>query len=326
MATFTDINAQQDMTGTEGDDLFVMNSVQTFEQVFGQGGNDTVSYANTGAVEVDLELAPGMYGFSSFYDMLYSIENVIGSNGNDVIHGQGGANRLEGGAGNDLLDGRGGDDRLDGGSGFDTASYAGSPGVVIADLNAGTATDGHGGHDTLIDIEALIGSAQNDTLYGDSASNRLEGGGGGDYLNGRAGNDVLEGGAGNDRLIGGIGADELRGGSGADTFDYNATNESFRADGPMLKVKLNLYDTIKDFNGSEGDRIDLHDIDARANQSGNQDFAFIGTQQFTAEGQVRVQQGDGGLWVEVNTTGAGSAEMHIFLEGVQNVNAGDFLL
>ncbi|MCP8883719.1 M10 family metallopeptidase C-terminal domain-containing protein [Devosia sp. XJ19-1] len=52
-------------------------------------------------------------------DTLGTIENVIGSSGNDTIIGSGGANVLEGGAGDDNLSGMGGADTLIGGDGAD---------------------------------------------------------------------------------------------------------------------------------------------------------------------------------------------------------------
>ncbi|WP_146029760.1 Ig-like domain-containing protein, partial [Stutzerimonas stutzeri] len=70
--------------------------------------------------------------------------------------------------------------------------------------------------------------------------------GGNDILNGGAGNDILYGQGGNDILIGGEGNDILYGGTGADTFVWKAGDIG--------------NDVIKDFNASEGDRIDLRDL------------------------------------------------------------------
>ena len=63
---------------------------------------------------------------------------------------------------------------------------------------------------------------------------------------GDAGNDSLLGGAGNDTLQGGTGNDALHGGSGADSFVWMAGHTG--------------NDVIRDFNASEGDRIDLRDL------------------------------------------------------------------
>jgi len=101
-----------------------------------------------------------------------------GGNGDDLIRGMAGADSLIGGSGDDRLEGRHGpdtliggegDDRLDGGTGSDWVSYGtapidGSAGVEV-DLDAGTATGGHG-TDELRSVENIIGSRFNDDLYG----------------------------------------------------------------------------------------------------------------------------------------------------------------
>ncbi|MDT3315060.1 type I secretion C-terminal target domain-containing protein, partial [Pseudomonas sp. rhizo66] len=86
----------------------------------------------------------------------------------------------------------------------------------------------------------------NDTLLGGAGNDILFGSGGNDLLDGGKGNDILLGGTGNDTLIGGQGNDILIGGSGADTFVWKSGDTG--------------NDVIKDFNASEGDRIDLRDL------------------------------------------------------------------
>ena len=78
----------------------------------------------------------------------------------------------------------------------------------------------------------------------------MKGDGGNDFINGEAGNDILNGGIGEDILRGGLGNDTLTGGAGKDLFLWQ------RGD-------LNTAggrDIVRDFNTSEGDRIDLHDL------------------------------------------------------------------
>lgn len=53
-------------------------------------------------------------------------------------------------------------------------------------------------HDSLANIENLVGSAYNDELAGDALDNDIMGGSGNDFIEGRAGNDVLSGGNGRD--------------------------------------------------------------------------------------------------------------------------------
>ena len=46
-------------------------------------------------------------------------------------------------------------------------------------------------------------------------------------------------------------------------------------------------DVITDFNRREGDHIDVRAIDANPIVPRNQDFTFIGTDEFSARGQIR---------------------------------------
>lgn len=98
-----------------------------------------------------------------------SIEDVVGSDFDDVVIGSDANNNFAGSAGADRLVGRGGDDRLDGGDGPDL-------------LNGGT------GRNTLeggFGDDSLVGGPENDRLIGE--------GGGGDFCNGNGGDDFLRG-------------------------------------------------------------------------------------------------------------------------------------
>jgi len=90
-------------------------------------------------------------------------------------------------------------DTFTGGLGIDTVSYAAAPnGVVVSLLPAPGSTNpppqntGHG-IDSLISIEALIGSSFNDNLTGSAGNNTIDGGAG-------LGVDTLDGGAGIDTV------------------------------------------------------------------------------------------------------------------------------
>ncbi|MEH2083436.1 MAG: calcium-binding protein, partial [Nostoc sp.] len=166
-------------------------------------------------------------GNSTLTDTLVSIENLIGTAGNDTIVGNDANNLLSGGAGNDFIDGGFGFDTIDGGAGTDTTSYAFFSGPIDANLSTGvvrfpgnsTLTD------TLVSIENLIGTAGNDTIVGSSANNVLNGGAGDDYIKGGSGQDVLYGGVGADKFV-------------FDSF-YDGV------------------DIIKDFEWKEGDKIQI---------------------------------------------------------------------
>src|SRR5262245_22116868 len=108
---------------------------------------------------------------------------------------------INGTSGNDTLISGNGDDTIDGFAGFDFVSYASAVSGVTVDLGAGTATGG-AGNDTLLNIEAVLGSNFNDTLTGDAQGNWIDGGGGADTFFGNAGNDGLVGGTGHDRIAG----------------------------------------------------------------------------------------------------------------------------
>ena len=129
------------------------------DELDGGAGSDTALY--TGSVDgvtVDLITGTGIGGDAQG-DTLANIENVTGSDQDDVLSGNTGANVLAGGAGQDTLAGGGGDDSLlgdagddrleggvgadtlTGGTGTDTAVYAGSSSAVTVDLAAGTGTE-----------------------------------------------------------------------------------------------------------------------------------------------------------------------------------------
>ncbi len=91
--------------------------------------------------------------------------------------------------------------------------------------------------------DILNGGVQDEYLVGNSGDNTLLGDAGNDTLLGGNGNDTLLGSYGNDYLNGGNHDDTLTGGEGADTFAFD--------------VLLGGTDTITDFNGTEGDMIEI---------------------------------------------------------------------
>lgn len=239
-SSFDDIligNSQNNViAGLAGSDVLIGNAGD--DTLDGGDGIDTVSYQYApNAVSVSLELGTASDG-SGGSDTLKNIENVIGSqfadrltgngqaniilagNGNDIIEGKDGNDQLFGEAGDDQLLGDIGNDTLDGGNGIDTVSYRYAPNGTFVSLELGTALDGFGGVDTLINIENVIGSEFADRLTGDNQANTILGGDGDDVIDGKGGNDQLLGEAGNDTLNGGAGNDLIDGGSGVDTVTY----------------------------------------------------------------------------------------------------------
>ena len=89
-----------------------------------------------------------------------TIENAIGSFGDDTLIGNALSNRLDGGGGNDRLIGGGGNDILLGGPGYDLAVFSGPRAVytVTRAANQLTVQDqtGTDGADQLTDVERLV--------------------------------------------------------------------------------------------------------------------------------------------------------------------------
>ena len=94
-------------------------------------------------------------------DTLFEIENLIGSNFNDSLTGDGLANVLNGGNGNDILRGGGGADVLIGGAGLGySATYFDSAVGVAVSLLPG--------------VVGVRCTAAGDTLLRDREAHRLE--------------------------------------------------------------------------------------------------------------------------------------------------------
>jgi Ca2+-binding RTX toxin-like protein len=163
------------------------------DTMVGAAGNNRVNYGNSpAAVTVNLSAAPFVVGIDTvqggtardgfgFTDTLLNINQVEGSIHDDTLVGGASDHRLIGGAGNDLLVGTA--------RGVE-ASYQNSGSAVDANLAMGTASDGFGSFDTLLNIDDLRGSDFNDVLTGNSANNRLTGEGGADTIDGGGGIDL----------------------------------------------------------------------------------------------------------------------------------------
>ncbi len=242
-------------------------------------------------------------------------DRILGHAGDDKLYGQGGHDVLNGGEGNDQLFGGSGNDQVYGGAGKDIL-YGGTGndelfgGADNDQLYGGVGKDivyGGAGRDILYGgtgNDELYGGEGNDDLYGGDGKDELQGGEGNDKLRGGAGNDLIEAGGGNDRLVGGTGADLLTGGAGRDTFVFNTLADS--------TVKTSGRDTILDFDGKAGDRIDLSGIDANKGSSGNQAFAFIGSEQFSNKaGELRFEKTASDTFIYGDVDGDGTADFAI---------------
>lgn len=101
------------------------------------------------------------------------------------------------------------------------------------------------------------GTYLNETISGTDGADSLSGKGGADTLNGHGGNDTL---------IGGSGSDTLKGGAGADHFVYTGLSDR--------------SDSISDFSGASGDKIDVSALLENYGYIGNNPLAD-GTLDFT---------------------------------------------
>ncbi|NJM31395.1 MAG: hypothetical protein HC855_16095 [Rhizobiales bacterium] len=80
-----------------------------------------------------------------------------------------------------------------------------------------------------------------------------------------------------------------------------------------------------DFNANAADIIGLSTIDA-IDGGGNDAFSFIGTNAFTAAGQVRVVFFNGNTLIDMNTGGSLAPDSRIVLAGTVQIDAADFIL
>jgi Ca2+-binding RTX toxin-like protein len=203
-------------------------------QVFGQGGNDTVTLNEAlGALPRGLlfggsgnDLLTGGSGDDQIFGGADS-DTLFGKGGQDLLFGGSGNDVLTGGDGDDEMFGGGGDDRLIWNPGDDTDLFEGGSGLDTAEVNGGNGTE-------VFSITANGTRLRIDRL--DPAPFSIDAGTIEKIvINANGGNDVmsvtgnvaalaqitLDGGAGNDTIGGGNGADLLLGGDGDDVVDGN---------------------------------------------------------------------------------------------------------
>jgi Ca2+-binding RTX toxin-like protein len=245
--------------GGDGDDLLIGSREDDI--LSGGAGTDTASYTYAdGDVEVNLNTVGAQNTGGGGIDILSGIENLIGSEADDLLVGNGGANILTGGGGNDTLNGGGGSDTAD-----YTHQRISGQGVKVDLRIVGPQDTIYQGVDTLISIENLRGSGADDTLDGNSAANVIEGSGGDDLIDGHGGTDTasyagaeakvvvslaltsaqntqgagidtllnmenLRGSAFNDKLTGNSAANRLEGGAGNDSLSGQDGNDTLVGD------------------------------------------------------------------------------------------------
>ena len=128
------------LDGGEGDDTVILSGLQPWgvEVLLGQDVDGHQWFGiPEGAGLTDEDRPNGV-------DRLVSVENIIGSGGDDDIVGGAGANRLQGGLGADILAGVGGDDVLRGGQGNDVLRGGDGDDFVSGDRGDDTMSGGSG--------------------------------------------------------------------------------------------------------------------------------------------------------------------------------------
>ncbi len=195
------------------------------------GATDGTANADNMTAIVTGSYLRGLAGNDSITGGIAS-DKLDGGDNNDTINGGDGSDRVFGGNGDDTLIDSDNyvADTLDGGAGNDTANFSGAFTTINANLALGRASidDGFGNMfvtTTLIGIENLTGTTNNDVLTGDSFANTLIGDLGFDTIDGGQGNDILRGGDQADVLRGGEGNDSLYGGKGLDNLDGGVGND-----------------------------------------------------------------------------------------------------
>lgn len=333
-----------------GDDVYYLGDANDpgvyYQTIWDAGGTDEIRYDGGRAARIDLlaatlDYTPTGGGVVSFVDDIWGgytiangvvIENATGGQGGDAILGNEADNFLNGRGGDDTLMGRAGADTLYGGQGNDVATYVGSSEGVKVSLMAGVGAFGDAEGDVLWNIEGLVGSQYDDTLFGSNKGNTIEGLGGddrivgaqqadllaggdgndtvkgdnsNDTLYGDAGDDRLDGGNDRDVLFGGDGNDTLKGEYGGDWIDGGAGDDVYfggTARDVFIFADLGGTDMIIDFK-SGVDVIDVSQIDA-VNGGAHDMFAWIGANAFSGTaGELRAYESGGQSFLEGDTDG-----------------------
>jgi Ca2+-binding RTX toxin-like protein len=314
--------------------------------VFGQGGNDTITLDESNGA-----LPPARLFGGAGNDVLTGgsgADQLFGGTGNDILLGKGGDDLLFGGAGNDTLTGGDGNDQVFGEAGNDrmiwnpgdgTDLFEGGDGTDTAEVNGGngseTFTITANGSRVRFDrvtpapFSIDIGTTENLVVNANGGDDiitagnglaglinlTLDGGAGNDTITGGDGNDTLIGGDGNDLIIGGRGNDTAQLGTGDDTFVWNPGDGSDVANGQ------DGTDTLV-FNGSNAnENISVSAKNGRVSLTRDvgavtMDLSSVEQIQLTARGGTdNIVVGD--------LTGTGVTEVAIDLSGVPGSGVGD---
>jgi Ca2+-binding RTX toxin-like protein len=248
-------------------------------QVFGQGGNDTITLDQTNGALPRANLFGGAGNDTitggSGGDMLFGQsgnDTLLGKGGNDFLFGGADNDVLTGGDGDDQVFGEAGDDRMIWNPGDDTDLFEGGAGTDIAEVNGGTGAETFTAtaNGTRVRFDRLdpapfsldIGTTENLVLNMNGGNDSFSATGNLAALisvtvDGGAGNDTILGSNGKDNLFGGTGNDFVDGQQGNDVAFLGAGNDTFQwdpGDGSDVVEGQDGTDKML-FNGSAGDEI-----------------------------------------------------------------------
>ncbi|WP_438751359.1 beta strand repeat-containing protein [Pararhizobium sp. O133] len=318
------------LTGGKGNDTYIVDNAK--DKVIEKAGEGTdlvkASVSHTLAANVENLTLTGTAAINGTGNSLANV--ITGNSGNNILDGKAGADTLTGGKGNDTYIVDNAKDKVieKAGEGTDlvkaSVSHTLAANVENLTLTGTVAINGTG--NSLANVitgnaaaNTLKGGTGNDILKGGAGNDLLYGGTDNDTLEGGAGNDALRGEAGNDTLYGGAGADDLYGGAGKDTFIFKSVKDS--------TTSASGRDTIFDFDGKGGDRIDLGTIDAKTGTKADDAFSFIGTKAFSkVAGELRYEQKTDGTYAYGDVNGDGKADFAIHFDDTLTLSKGYFLL
>ena len=253
----TSINGGQDNNGnasTEAGDIATGDTIDL--SPLSEGVAVDLDSSNQGALNPVPETQVGSLTQGDALVALLDIENVIGTNENDILFGNNEANVILGNDGDDNIHPFGGTDFADGGDGIDTLNLSAATGITV-DLATGIA-----GSNTFVNVENVLGSVNgDDTLLGDAGANDLNGRGQDDLINGRGGSDTLTGGDGEDTFA--FSGDPFDGADVSSSERQIVGNEDFITD-------FNFADDTYQINATDFDivgDVNLVALDANANNA-----------------------------------------------------------
>ena len=283
VSNFENIRGSQNndvLTGDAGDNVFFASL--GLDVIAGGNGTDTLDFSNNTITSSDdvfgdstitsnIDLNNGSYTISASNGTtiaestnVSNIENVIGTDGNDVISTSRnliGNSTVISGGGNDTINASAGNNSIDGGTGIDTVDYLAftATDAINVNLNTNIVDKETSGSDTLTGIENVTGTTNNDSFIGNAQANTFNGLGGNDTFNYSTSSSLTEN------------NDTFMGGGGIDTVDFSslAIPTGTRPSNQVVTDTIlgnTVTTTLLDFN-QDGIAVNLSNPDASGNSS-----------------------------------------------------------